>query len=61
MEDSPLERRDWDTDFLLVISGLCVMFPLSRGDKGVCYGEMCGLGRDDFCCCLGRWYFLCLV
>ena len=43
MEDSPLERRDWDTDFLLVISGVCVMFPLSRGDKGVCYGEQCGL------------------
>ena len=41
---SPLERGDLNTAFLLVISGLLCLFPLLRGDKGVCYGEGRGLG-----------------
>ena len=33
-----------DDTFLLEMSGLCVMFPLLRGDQGVCYGEGRGMG-----------------
>ena len=40
--NSPLERGGWDTDFSLIMGSLVCMFPLWRGDKGVCYGEMCG-------------------
>ena len=34
------------------------MFPLLRGDKGVCYGEGAWCGWSFFCCCLARKYFL---
>ena len=29
---------------LLILLSVVCMFPLLGGDKGVCYGEMCGLG-----------------
>ena len=41
---APLERGGWDAVFLLVIRGLLCLFPLLRGDKGVCDGEGRGLG-----------------
>ena len=41
---APLERGGWDAVFYLIMSSLVCMFPLLGGDKGVCYGEMCGLG-----------------
>ena len=41
---APLERGGCDAVFYLIMSSLVCMFPLLRGDKGVCYGEMCGLG-----------------
>ena len=41
---SPLERGGLRTAFFLVMSGLTGMFPLLRGDKGVCCGERRGKG-----------------
>ena len=41
---APLKRGVLDTAFCLIISGLLCLFPLLRGDKGVCYGEGRGLG-----------------
>ena len=59
----PLSRGEvLDGAFFLVMSGLwCEISPSQRGDEGVCHGEKRGLGRGDFCCCLERRYFLCLV
>ena len=40
----PLSRGEvWMILFYLEMSILSVVFPLLRGDKGVCYGERCGL------------------
>ena len=47
---TPAPLRDGelrDAVFCLVMRGEW-MFPLLRGDKGVCYGEGCSRGRDYF-------------
>ena len=41
---TPLQRGGWNAAFLLIMSVLCVGFPLLRGDEGVCYGEERGIG-----------------
>ena len=42
---TPLKRGDLNTAFCLIIRGLSGMFPLLRGDQGVCYGEGCSRGE----------------
>ena len=41
---APLERGGCDAVFYLIMRSLVRMFPLWRGDKGVCYGEGRGVG-----------------
>ena len=42
---APLERGGLECCFFyLIMSSLVCMFPLWRGDKGVCYGEGGGVG-----------------